>query len=379
MFKKKGMLAGLLSFGLVLAACGGDGNDEGNNGNTGGNGNANNTETNNDGNADANGGSEYTGGPHEWRFVTEETEGQVQYVYAEEFADLIHEKSGGQITIDVYGFGELGSEVDQVEQLQTQIVEFAIISPGFTGTLVPEGNLFALQFLFPDDNEVTQQILDESEAINVHLREQYEQHSITPLAFWTEGAMAWTGSSPLQNPDDFSGFQMRTQESPLILRSYEAYGANPTAMSWGELYTGLQQGAVDGQENPLFFIEDANFNEVQDHLTVSRHNHYVTMTTVNTEFYEGLDEETRALIDETTEEMRERAFEIQEEQNGVALDLIEEDTDNPTEVYELSEEERDQFRELAIPVRDYFRENGGDNAEMILDMLEEEIAEIEGN
>ncbi|UCZ52528.1 DctP family TRAP transporter solute-binding subunit [Bacillus shivajii] len=363
MFKKKGLLASVLSLGLVLAACGGDedaGTDENGGDATGG---------------DTNGGDEETTEieAQEWRFLTEETEGQVQMVYAEEFADIVHEKSDGQITIDVYGFGELGSEVDAVENLANGVIEFAIISPGFTGTLVPEGNIFALQFLFPDDLEVSQQILNESEAINTTLRERYEEHNILPLAFWTEGAMQWTGSTPLHNPDDFNGFQMRTQESPLILESYEAYGANPTAMSWGELYTGLQQGAVDGQENPLFFIEDANFNEVQDHLTISNHNMYVTMTTVNPDFYNGLDDATKAIIDEAVEEMRDRAFEIQEEQNGAALDLIEQATDTPTEVYELSEEEREQFRELAVDVRDFYRENGGDYAEEILDQLLEDI------
>lgn len=367
MIKKKGLLASVMSLGLVLAACGGDNNENGNN--AGG-------DNDPDGNGN-NGGEQVEA--QEWRFVTEETEGQVQMVYAEEFAELVNEKSDGQITIDVYGFGELGSEVDQVEQLQQGIVEFAIISPGFTGTLVPEGNIFALQFLFDDDQELNQQVLNESEAINTHLAEKYEEQGIMPLSFWTEGAMQWTGNSPLQTPDDFQGFQMRTQESPLILRSYEAYGANPTAMSWGELYTGLQQGAVEGQENPLFFIEDANFHEVQDYLTISNHNMYVTMTTVNPDFYEGLDEATQNIVDEAIEEMRDRGFDIQQEQNDAALELIEEATDTPTEVIELTEEERDEFRELAGEARDYFRENGGDDAEMILDMLIDEIEEAQGN
>jgi tripartite ATP-independent transporter DctP family solute receptor len=365
MFKKTGLLTGALSLSFVLAACGGndDGADNGN------------TDTGNNGdNGEAAGDIE----PQEWRFVVEETQGQVQYEYAQEFADLVDEKSGGALDIDVYEFGALGSEVDQVEQLTQGIVEFAIISPGFTGTLVPEGNIFALQFLFTDDQELNQEILNESEAINEQLVPLYEEQGILPLSFWTEGAMQWTGNSPLQTPDDFQGFQMRTQESPLILESYEAYGANPTAMSWGELYTGLQQGAVDGQENPIFFIADANFNEVQDYMTISNHNMYVTMTTVNPDFYNGLDEDVQQIIDESVEEMRERGFEIQEEQNNEFLSQIEDDEDNPTEITELSEEERDAFRELALPVRDYFRENGGDQAEEILDTLEQEIEDMSG-
>ncbi|WP_444684834.1 DctP family TRAP transporter solute-binding subunit [Alkalicoccus luteus] len=372
MMKKTGLITGALSLSLVLAACGG--NDEGN-GNEGNDGADNNAG----GNEEAADGEAVDVEPQQWRFVVEETQGQVQYVYAEEFAELVSEKSDGALEIDVYEFGALGSEVDQVEQLTDGIVEFAIISPGFTGTLVPEGNIFALQFLFTDDQEVNQDILNESEAINDHLAARYEEQGIMPLSFWTEGAMQWTGNSELRTPDDFQGFQMRTQESPLILESYRAYGASPTAMSWGELYTGLQQGAVDGQENPIFFIADANFNEVQDHMTISNHNMYVTMTTVNPDFYNGLDDATRGVIDEAVEEMRQRGFDIQEEQNEEFLAQIEDDEENPTEIYELSEDERDAFRELAIPVRDIYRdEEGGEEGEMILDMLEEEIAEMSG-
>lgn len=379
MFKKTGLLTGVLSLGVVLAACGNNGNDGNGNAenNDGAANDTNNTADNADGNA-ADDGEAVDVDPQEWRFIVEETEGQVQYVYAQEFADLVSEKSDGALTIDVYEFGALGSEVDQVEQLTDGVVEFAIISPGFTGTLVPEGNIFALQFLFTDDQQMNQDILNESEAINEHLTPLYEEQGIMPLSFWTEGAMQWTGNSELRTPSDFEGFQMRTQESPLILESYSAYGANPTAMSWGELYTGLQQGAVDGQENPIFFIADANFNEVQDHMTISNHNMYVTMTTANPDFYNGLDEDTRGIIDEAVEEMRERGFDIQEEQNNDFLSQIEDDDENPTEIYELSEDERDEFRELALPVRDFYRENGGDEAGTILDMLEEEIEEMSG-
>ncbi|PRO65517.1 DctP family TRAP transporter solute-binding subunit [Alkalicoccus urumqiensis] len=378
MFKKTGLLTGAISLSFVLAACGG-GNEEGGNENTdGGNAGGNDAVENNGGNEGGDGEAADVD-PQEWRFVVEETQGQVQYVYAQEFADLVSEKSDGALTIDVYEFGALGSEVDQVEQLTDGTVEFAIISPGFTGTLVPEGNIFALQFLFGDDQRTNQDILNESEAINDMLASRYEEQGIMPLSFWTEGAMQWTSNDvQLTSPEDFEGFQMRTQESPLILESYEAYGANPTAMSWGELYTGLQQGQVDGQENPIFFIADANFNEVQDYMTISNHNMYVTMTTVNPEFYEGLGDAERSIIDEAVEEMRDRGFDIQEEQNNDFLSDIEDDSENPTEIYELTEEERDAFRELAMPVRDFYRENGGDMAGEILDQLEQDIEDMSG-
>ncbi|MBM7097037.1 TRAP transporter substrate-binding protein DctP [Bacillus sp. H-16] len=358
MSMKRGLLAsGVLSLGFVLAACGSDEDGGTDNGASDGDGD----ET------------------YELRFATEEYEGQLQYEYAREFAELLEEKTDGRITTSVYEFGGLGSEVDQFEMIQNGGVEFAIVSPGFTGTTVREGQLFALQFLFSDDEDVNYQVLNESEALNEDLAAKYEERNVKPLAFWSEGGMQWTGNRELREPSDFEGFRMRTQESSLILRSYEAYGADPTPLSWAELYSSLQLGNVDGQENPIFFIEDANFHEVQDHMTISDHNIYVAMTTVNADFYNDLPDDLRQAVDETVDEMRPAAQEMQLEMNEELLTAIEEDDANPTEIYTLSEEERNAFRELAIPMQDYFRDDVGEDGAAILDKLLEEIEEAEGN
>ncbi|WP_066172761.1 DctP family TRAP transporter solute-binding subunit [Bacillus marinisedimentorum] len=334
MFKKKSILviAIMMVVSMVLAACGGGNAEEGN----------------------AEGGSDGEMESYNWRFVTEELDGQLQYEYAEEFAKRMKEKSDGKITIDVYEFGGLGSEVDQVEQLQNGAVQFAIMSPGFTGGMVKEGQLFALHFLFPDDLEKTQEILNTSEALNTDLTKKYEEHNITPLAYWTEGAMQWTSDKPITKPEDFKNFKMRTQTSPLILESYKAYGANPTPMSWGELYTALDRGTVQGQENPIFFIEDASFHEVQDHMTISNHNNYVAMTTVNTDWFKGLPDDVKALVTETVDEMRDWTFDLQTEMNKEMLTKIKENEEHPTEIHELTEEQREAFREEAKSVRDFY-------------------------
>ncbi|MCA1010990.1 DctP family TRAP transporter solute-binding subunit [Halobacillus halophilus] len=334
--------------GLLLAACGGNG----------------------DGGDNASGGE---GKTYNWKFVTEEVDGQVQYEYAEEFAKRMNEKSDGAVNIEVYEFGGLGSETDQVEQLQSGTVEMAVMSPGFTGNMVKEGQIFALHFLFPESVEKTQQILNDSEALNTDLREKYEEHSISPLSFWTEGAMQWTSSKEITEPADFENFKMRTQTSPLILESYKAYGAEPTPMSWSELYTALDRGTVEGQENPIFFIGDASFYEVQDYMTLSNHNNYVAMTTVNTDWYEGLNDEMKTMVDETTKEMQEWVFEEQKKQNEEYLKTIKEDTENPTEVVELTDEQRQMFKDKAMPVRDYYRNEVSTVDGQILDKLQEEI------
>ncbi|MBB6453873.1 tripartite ATP-independent transporter DctP family solute receptor [Salirhabdus euzebyi] len=359
-----------MTLGLFLAACGGgDDTDETNTGDNGDSG----TETDSGDSGSEGDSAEAEFESDTWRFITEEVEGQVQYVYAEEFAKRISDKTNGAITVEPYEYGGLGSETDQVAALQDGAVEMAVMSPGFTGNMVMEGQIFALHFLFPESVEKTQEILNTSEAINTDLRAQYENHGITPLAFWTEGAMAWSSNIGLEEPSDFEGFQMRVQDSPLMMESYKAYGAEPQALSWGELYTALDRGTVEGQENPVFFIYDASFYEVQDTVTISNHNNYVAMTTVNTDWYNGLDPKVQALIDETVEEMQSWVYEEQDRQNSEFLEQMKNDTEHPTEVIELTEEQRSAFKELALPVRDYYKENVSTVDGAILDKLVGEI------
>jgi len=188
--------------------------------------------------------------------------------------------------------------------------------------------------------------------------------------------MQWTSNDhPLKTPEDFENFQMRVQTSPLIMESYEQYGANPQEMSWGELYTALDRGTVEGQENPIFFIGDASFHEVQDYLTMSNHNNYVAMTTVNTEWFNGLDEEVQTIVEETVTEMQDWVFEEQKAQNEEYLEVIKNYEENPTEVVELTDEEVETFREQAKDVREFYRNEVSTVDGAILDKLEEEIAE----
>ncbi len=313
----------------------------------------------------------------EWKFITEELDGQVQYEYAEEFAKRISEKTGGKITVTPYEYGGLGSEVDQVKSLQQGAVQLAVMSPGFTGNMVKEGQIFALHYLFPSDQRATQDILNTSEAINTDLRARYEEYDISPLGFWTEGAMAWTSNVGIEEPADFEGLKMRVQESPLMIKSYEAYGAAPQSLSWGELYTGLERGTVEGQENPIFFIYDAKFHEVQDTMTISNHNNYVAMTTANTSWYNGLSDNLKKIVDETIADMQDWVFDKQTELNNQFLEEMKANEEYPTEIIELTEEQRAAFEELAVDVREFYRTDVSTVDGAILDKLEGEIEAAE--
>ncbi len=254
----------------------------------------------------------------------------------------------------------------------------AVMSPGFTGGQVPDGQIFSLHYFFPADPAKTQEVLTNSEALNKDLRAKYEEHNITPLAFWTEGSMAWTSNVGIEKPSDWEGLNMRVQESPLMRESYDAYGATVQSLSWGELYTALDRETVDAQENPLFFIESASFHEVQDTITISNHNNYVAMTTVNTGWYNGLSDKEKTLIDETVTEMQDWVFEEQKRQNEAGLEAIKSDEEYDTKVIELTEDQIAEFKKVAEPVHEYYRNEVKGIDPELYDKLKKEIEEISG-
>ena len=313
---------------------------------------------------------------YHWRMAHEEYDGDMQDVYCKEFIQKLNEKSGGRITVDLYPVGQLGDAIQQCELLQNNALEFAIISPGNTGTIVPENQLFSLHFLFPTDWNKTLEVLQTSKALNEDLAALYVEKNIKVLQYWTEGAMCWTSNVSLKDPAAFKGLKFRTMQSPMIIAAYEAYGANPTPMSYTEVYSGLQLKMIEGQENPSSAILTSKFYEVQKYLNDAKSNLYMTCTCINPTFYDGLPDDIKAIIDETVKEMYPRSFEIQEELNKDAISKMQEA--NPDLIVEeLTDEEREAYRTLAANAYDVYGNIVGEKGAKILSKLLDEIAAID--
>lgn len=363
MFNKKGLYVFMLMFVLSIAliACGGDSDDAGNGADT-------DAETDS-GNDDA----AASGEQINLKFAHEEGQGDVQDLYANKFKELIEEKSDGNITVDVYTAGQLGSNMDVLQSLQTGAIEIAITSPGFSGDVIPESQIMAIPFLFSDNLEVNKKVLNESEALYGPLADKYEEKGITPFKFWLEGFMWWTANKEITTPDDMKGVKMRTMPTSLIIKSYELMGANPTPTDSGEIYTMLQTKGIDGQENPLFYVYSSNFHEVQDYLMDSKHHIYTTVTAANQDFFEGLSQENQDLIREVVKEVNDWSFDMQDEEAEKALEGIKTED---IEIVELTSEQRQAFKELSLDAREEYKKES-DAAKEIIETLEKEIEEAE--
>nr|WP_298376616.1 TRAP transporter substrate-binding protein DctP [uncultured Halomonas sp.] len=307
-----------------------------------------------------------------WRFGLEEIEGSVQHGYAEEFKKKIEEKSDGDVTVEILPYGKWGSDYSTLyDAIQSGSIPLSFGS-GFLGGTVPESQLMSLNFIMPADELETAKILNSDAFMKSDGWQQaYRNRGLVPLAAVPEGYQVWTANREIHTPDDMENLQIRVMDNSLLRKTYQAYGASPITISYGELYSALQQGQADGNIQPVFAHEEMGFYEVQDYMIFAKQAQFVGNVIANQDWYEDLSDEQRQMIDETTDEMVQVGHDIQSELNETRLDTIKEKGN--IEIIELSEEERDQFRKLAEPVRQTFIDDVGDLGEQALNALLEQV------
>lgn len=312
------------------------------------------------------------------KFAHEEAPGCAQDLYAHYFADLMAEKTNGQVEVQVYSIGQIGSDQDLVQFLQTGGIQMSICTPSISSTIMPEAQIFDIHQIFSDDMDVNKEVLQTSKALNEKLAGMYEAKGIMIGGYWTEGYMVMTANKPINNLNDMQGFKIRTMQSPLLVASYQAYGANPTPMAFSEVYSALQLNTIDGHENPMFYINQNNMYEVQKYIIDSRLSLYVTATLINPAFYNSLPADIQTALDEAVAETNDYSFEMQNELNGGALDEML--TKNPDlQVITFDDATRAELKEASMPVREKYVEMVGEAGQEILDLLIEEVVAAEQN
>lgn len=320
----------------------------------------------------AEGGDSAAAEPQVWKFVHEEYPGDYQDIYAQLFKEKIEERTDGQITIDIYPVGQLGDAVVGTELIQNGGVQIGITDPGAMGSFLSEANMTLLHFLLPDNLEKVQNFFDNSNTISL-MNDLYAEKNLQVIRWVPEGYFVWTGDRPLNTPDQFEGFKMRTMPAPIIAASFEAYGANATPVPYAEVYSALQLGVVNGQTNPLVAVDNMKFYEVQDYATFANADIYHFNFVINKDLWESLDAEMQQLIKDIDQEV------LEEYTAGLSADdaeIIDRwKSEGAIEIVEVTDEEREVFYELSQPVFDQFRETGGDRAGELLDIYYDEIDE----
>lgn len=311
-----------------------------------------------------------------WRFAIEETAGSVQDAYAQRFKTLVEERSKGAIEVTVYPYGTLGTSDHVTELLAMGTVQFAMASPGHLGKLIPEVQALLLHFLLSDDESVNNRALNDPE-LRRFMNRFYTPKGFELLSIFSEGWMVWTTQKPIRRPEDFEGVKMRVMTSPLLLAAYRAYGASPTPLPYGEVYSGLQLNMIDGQVNPVFAIEEMSFYEVVDYMIFAKHAPFVSTAVASKAFLEKLSEEDRQMVLGITGELRQYILEVQTRFNRERLDTILEKKPDLEVIADLTDEERAAFRERSQVVRGQYIEMVGETGQETLDAIAAAVARAE--
>jgi len=307
-----------------------------------------------------------------WKFALEEVDGSVQDAYAEEFKKRIEERTNGDVTVQIYPYGTLGTSGDIAEMTGQGVLKIANASPGHLGSLIPEMNVFNIPYLLSQDDSVNKRVLADSSCIYEDLADEFASKGLQLLTMYPEGEMVWTTQKPIRSPEDFSGVKMRTMTSDLLVGAYEAFGANPTPMPYGEVYGGLQLGQIDAQVNPIFAIEEMKFYEVTKYMIWAGQQEFTTTVVANDDWYEGLSSERKSMLNDVIDNMHDYIYRTQQQYNEERLEKIKQAKPS-MEMIRLSDSERQVFQERSYQVRDMYVEMTGEDGRKTLQCLAKEF------
>ncbi|WP_343067186.1 TRAP transporter substrate-binding protein DctP [Desulfurispira natronophila] len=311
-----------------------------------------------------------------WRYAHEEFEGDVQDVFAHKFKEYIEQNSNH--TLQIFRFGELGESDDIMEQTQQGILEFVNQSPGFTGSLIPEAQIFFIPYLLPAEEEYIVDFFKTSVAINEMFPELYAEQGLELLSMYPEGEMVVTADEPVRSPQDFRGKNIRIMTNPLLSETYRAFGATPTPLPWGEVYGALQTNIIQGQENPIFWIQSGGLYEVSPNLIFTGHGWFTTAMMANQDFYQSLPPEDQQLIQDAAD----YAFNyITDYIPGLGDRMLEKILDSSDEVTvtRLTEEERQPFMDSATQVENRFIDMTGERGKLLLEQFKADLEAVVGD
>ncbi|SDI68303.1 DctP family TRAP transporter solute-binding subunit [Natribacillus halophilus] len=260
-----------------------------------------------------------------------------------EFGEELENLTDGRLSIEPHYDNALGAEREVVEGMGVGTVDAGISSTGPIGGFVDEFLLFDLPYIF-DNNEHVYAFLDSEHGDE--LAQRLEEDANVKVLAWMENGFRYNTNDvrPIEHPDDLQGIDHRTQESQVQVDTWEAFGANATPMAWDEVYTALQQGVMDSQENPLPTIYDMNFWEVQDYLNLTQHVYSPAPLMMGLDLFESFSEEDQEAIIEAAQHALpiQREESMRQEEEFVA-ELEEEGM-------EVTEPDLEPFEEAAEPV-----------------------------
>ena len=273
------------------------------------------------------------------------------------FEELVETGSNGEIDVQIFPSSQMGPDREMIEGVQTGVLEMAIPPSSFFAGWDPAFAVIELPYMYAS-KDIAFDVLDGAAGDSMLAR--VENQGLVGLGWLELGVRNVTNNvRPIASPQDLEGVKLRTMKVPAHVATFESLGANPTPMNFGEVYSALQQGVIDGQENPLAIITSQRFYEVQKYLSTTGHVFAVYMPVVSKPFFDSLSAEHQQLIHASMARARAHQAELVAAEDASQLDEI---RSAGVEVLELTAEQRQAFADQTESVRLQYRDEVGAEA-----------------
>lgn len=283
----------------------------------------------------------------------------------DKFKEIVEEETNGSIKVEVYPDGQLGGDRVVFEGLKMNSIQGTTMSSGPIAGFVKEFEVLDFPYLFKDE-ETAYKVLDGK--IGTDLLTKLDSQGIIGLNYWENGFRQLTNNKrEVKSVEDVEGLKIRTLESELHIDLWKSLGANPSPMPYTELFTGLEQGVVDGQENPAGNITTGNFYEVQDYVTKTDHIYNASVFMISDKFMQTLSDEEKEIVTKASEEARDYQRELNQKESEEAFAILEEEGMTVTE---LSKEARKGFEDKAKEIYGKYTSKVG---EELVDQIMNEV------
>jgi len=284
------------------------------------------------------------------------------------FKELAEAKTKGRVKVEIYPNSQLYKDREELEALQLGAVQMLAPSVSKFGPLgVRKFEVFDLPYMFDDERSLERVV---EGPVGKGLFKLLEPKGIVGLAYWFNGFKEFTANKPLRKLDDFKGLKIRIQSSKILEGEIKAFGAIPQVMAFSEVYTALQQGVVDGEENTPSNKYTQKMHEVQKHMTLSDHGVVMYAVIVNKKFWDALPADIRRSLVEAMAESTQYVWDIAKKENDDALAKIK--AAKTTDVYVLPSTEKAVWRKAMLPL---YQEYEGVVGKDTLQAIEKTVAQ----
>lgn len=290
-----------------------------------------------------------------WIIATDSPKDTVTSIFANKFAEEVMRLSDNRIRMNVYENGTLGGDRELIESCMGGDIPFVLQNTAPQANFMPKLAIFDLPVAYTSIQKL-RTTLDDPDFMKM-INTVYQDNGFRLLGMGDQGFRVMTTNKKINTIDDFKGQKIRTMENKFHIAFWQAIGANPTPMTFSEVYIGLQQGTIDAQENPYEVVVSGKIYEQQDYIVQTNHLPHLLSLIVNDEFFQSLTKEDQKIVEEAAHNAKDYARRMADERVEDRLAII---TGSGTQIIALDQKKIAELREEAKSVYEDIRSQTGE-------------------